>query len=181
MMKTNLKSNPKAKPPLFRPIYPTDTCNSHFEKAVTQTPADVWEYVATGWVICWMHHGVFTGKIENKRVRWCGKKMPDHLVWEEHLVELRAFNREREWRLWRSSYGLKGRKRRDTAGAASTMTDTTMLLRAAVAQPARPTGDNSSTMVLLARHYIGVNTPGIAGYTDMRYLDIVPFDSATST
>lgn len=156
------------------PIYQAKTWKSTVELAEGKAvPEVVWDWIGEGKVILWLHVGICIGDINEGKVTWkAGREWAD-LAWADHLVELRAFNAEREWRCWQTDGKLWSRKRKDGAAGATVRTiDTQMKLRSVVAEPLAMPGN--PTLALQSRHYFDVNARGVSGYVDVRFVDIIP-------
>jgi|GEM_PF-3851780 len=143
-------------------------------KPVTTTgipePEAVWEWLKQGTIILWTHAGIAVGTLQagEKAPNWLQGETLAHLDWGGHLVELRAFNESKEWRVLQNG---KGRKRVDFPGVLGDpeAVDSKMALRGVVAECLQ-TGEE--TLTLHSRHYMGQNALGMTVYEDVRFVGI---------
>ena len=139
---------------------------------------EVWEWLGDGWVVLWTHAGICVGTVKGGEVTWLAGEDWAELPWADHLVELRAFNAQKEWRLWRSRNGVKGRKRQDLPvengrGFVRSL-DSSMNLRGVVAEPWQATfAPETPKLMLKTRNYLGVNGFGTSEFTDVRFVEII--------
>jgi hypothetical protein len=134
------------------------------------------DYVGTGWIVLWLHHGVFL--LETR----AGQILPNPALPEiqsldlsAHLVRMRAFNAQCEWHIWRSNGGHRSRKRWEVPEAPTVSTtdavDARLKLRGVIV---RQLGDRmaSETWLLHTRNYIGHDAFHMAGFVDSRFVGI---------
>jgi hypothetical protein len=164
---------------LIQPAYTTFDRMSLAEAASTTSLSELAQYVPNGWILLWQHHQVFAIQVRN------GAYTPPRGMEEDqtqHLVRVRAFDHEREWHVWRSSKGFKGRKRSEIPNGIQTSkvetVDAQMPLRGVIVNQL---GDRkeSETWVLKTRNYVGYNQAHVAGYVDSRFLEITKVGKET--
>lgn len=143
------------------------------------------EWLEKGEVLVWSYPGLSYGTVEKGILNWHSGPDQHALNWKDQLVELRAFNKDKEWRLWRSSGQIKGRKRADSASPPSRSTspesesyvqaiDTQLKLRGALAVAIKKSmgavEENTPDLCLMTRNYLGLNGCGMTVYQDVRFI-----------
>lgn len=159
-MSTNTELNP-----IYRDLLELQSTVTYTREVPTQQ--EVWNWLENGKAILWTHAGISIAEIKSKVGTWISGEDLAQLDWAKHLVELRAFNETREWRLWRSSDGIKGRQRIDMPNGKSKALDTKMKLRGSVAKHLQ---HDNETWLLKTRNYLHVNAADMTGYVDVRFL-----------
>lgn len=173
--------------PAIAPAYTAVTWHSHIDLASSADLDTLAADVAEGWLLLWLHHGVFALRVQ-------GGSLAAHpalaslraLDLQDHLVRARAFDADHEWHVWRSATGLQGRRRTehpavgdlppsgagapDRALQACEAVDTYMPLLGVIADQLPPAF--GGTWVLHTRHYIGHDDFNLAGYVDCRLVSI---------
>jgi hypothetical protein len=163
---------------LLTPIYSlvaamTSTVEYQAENPI---PDDVWKWLNDGTVILWTHAGISIGKISGGNETWESGEKWAKLPWEDHLVELRAFNTDREWRIWRCTAGIRSRKRVDetVVNGTTQAIDAQMKLRGVVGEHLQA---GSETLFLNTRNYLGMDDEvGTTRYVDVRFLGIGEYE-----
>ena len=195
-MSTKLKPQYTAKPfAVQQELLPKDKHPS---------PELVAEFIQNGKVVAWFHHTIHVGTVEEGKFQWFDRQSQVrtdssdfkiyHLDWQTHLVELRAFNEDREWRTWRQGRTLRSRTLVDSPpngqalaetvaaqdaadkavakGLAHTETvDAKMKLRGIVAKGFQNKGE-TETLYLTTRNYLSQNEFGLTHYGDCRFVSI---------
>jgi hypothetical protein len=163
---------------LPKPVYKIQTVSSSVEPIEWKGLQEVANSLKNGYLILWQHHGIFTGKVEEKLITWLSGE-PE--VDDSHFVRLRAFNEWREYHYWKVGQVIKGRIRFEEFDKANPceVIDSQMILKGIVGEPLKKVSASMAehTIVILTRNYIGYN-PELhqAGYVDSRFVNFQLFN-----
>lgn len=153
------------------PIY---TTQSVFTTATPTTeipkPSEVWEWLQEGMVLLWTHAGLGVGEVRNQTVEWKKGKVHAGLEWKDHLVELRAFNADKEWRILASGQGRKRCDQAQESAKKMEVVTSCMSLRGVVGKSLQ---EKSESLGLYTQHYMAQNPIGMTQYVDVRFVKIV--------
>ncbi|HOV21796.1 MAG TPA: CRISPR-associated protein Csx19 [bacterium] len=148
--------------------------------------------ISDGYIVVWLNYAIFIGKIEKNFIFHNGKT-PDF----SHLLQLRAFNKDKEIFIWRSSSNTyKCRIRIDNEGENTEVIDAQQViwgtksknLQDGFSEIYEDRGiklivpfnnlklNNNRRLMLKTRNYIRHNEIGQAGFFDSRFVDIYPIN-----
>lgn len=161
------------------PVYQIQNWNTE-QEATPACPSlvEIGEWLEDGTIILWTHASISVGSVQSKTIEWHSGQSFAELNWAHHLVELRAFNKRQEWRLWVSEEGIRGRKLMDErvtleSGSAKAL-DVELKLRGNIASVAQQfIFQDSQTLFLKTRNYLAQNAAKMTGYQDVRFVELI--------
>jgi len=125
-----------------------------------------------GYMIIWLFDGIHVLKIASD-----GKVADKHILSELsiNLVKFRAFNKDKEWYVWRTGDSqFKNRFREDIKGDEKDIpcVDSSLTLRSVVAQKIQEFEAGKNTIGIKTRNYIGYEN-NLAGFDDYRFVEFI--------